>query len=163
MADHPRILPFATQSEITADDLIALWTGEGALSLEEASRRVREAVMVAVHGGRPVGVCTAYLRHNEQLRLPFWYFRAFVAAAHRTSDIAIRLTAAARDHLSARHEQGVDRRAAGVLMEVENDGLKRRFPEGYWWRVDFTFVGTNARGDHVRVHYFPGVAVQGST
>jgi hypothetical protein len=24
--------------------------------------------------------------------------------------------------------------------------------------TDFLFIGENSRGDHVRVHYFPGVA-----
>ncbi len=158
-----RILPMAGQDEVRPDDVVALWTREGVLSLEEATRRVREVLLVAVAGGRPAGVCTVYLQHSDQLRLPLWYFRTFVAAEHRRSDIAIRLLAAARDHLGARHEQGIDRRGSGVLIEVENEGLKRRFPEAYWYRVDFTFVGIGARGSHVYVHYFPGVQVQGST
>jgi hypothetical protein len=163
VADPARILPFATQDEVASADVVALWTREGALSLEEATRRVREVLLVAVADGEPAGVCTTYLQHNEQLLLPLWYFRTFVAAAHRRSDIAIKLLAASRDHLGARHAQGIDRRAAGVLIEVENEGLKQRFPEAYWHRVDFTFIGLNARGDHVYVHYFPGARVQGST
>src|SRR5215218_4181010 len=110
VADPVRIVTFATQDEVAGADVVALWTREGALSLEEATRRVREVLLVAVAGGGPVGVCTTYLGHDEQLRLPLWYFRTFVAAAHRRSDIAIRLLAATRDHLGARHAQGIDRR-----------------------------------------------------
>ncbi len=28
-----------------------------------------------------------------------------------------------------------------------------------WLPADFTFIGENAKGDHVRVHYFPGAHV----
>jgi hypothetical protein len=43
------------------------------------------------------------------------------------------------------------------VFEVENEGLKRYFPHGRWYESDVMFIGENARGAHVRVHYFPGV------
>ena len=159
MAEPVEILPFAQQREVGPDDVIALWTREGVLSLEEASRRVREVLLVAVTAREPVGVCTTYLQVDEPLRLPLWHFRVFVAPAHRRSDIGLRLLVAGRDHLRARHVAGIDRRGAGVLLEVQNPWLKQHFTEGRWPRTDFTFVGVDARGDHRRVHYFPGATV----
>jgi hypothetical protein len=40
------------------------------------------------------------------------------------------------------------------IYEVENEGLKRHFDDAL--PTDFTFLGENQRGDHVRVHYLPG-------
>jgi hypothetical protein len=52
---------------------------------------------------------------------------------------------------------GGDRRGIGLLFEVENEGLKRIFPEARWMPTDFLCIGENQRGDHVRVHHFPDV------
>jgi hypothetical protein len=50
----------------------------------------------------------------------------------------------------------LDPRGIGIIYEVENEGLKRHFPLALWLPTEFTFIGENAKGDHVRVHYFPG-------
>ena len=77
---------FADQSAVTAADVIELWVAEGVLPRAEAERRVAEAMFVAIdRDGRPIGVSTAYLRHNSQLRAELWFYRAFVApVAHRS-------------------------------------------------------------------------------
>lgn len=43
-----------------------------------------------------------------------------------------------------------------MIFEVENEGLKEYFNGALWLPLEFTFVGENERGDHVRVRYFPG-------
>lgn len=48
---------------------------------------------------------------------------------------------------------------AGVLLggrEVEKGFLKEHFDEVLWSPQDFTFIGENAGGDHLRVDYSPG-------
>jgi hypothetical protein len=120
---------------------------------------VREVQLVAVADGAPVGVCTAFPHLDDALRLPLWHLRAFVARDHRRGEIGLRLLIAGRDHLRARHAAGVDRRGVGVLLQVQNPWLKQAFTEARWPRTDFTFVGLDARGDHRRVHYFPGADV----
>jgi hypothetical protein len=152
-----RIQPFAEQDTVSAADVVGLWRREAGLSAAEAERRVAELLLVATdRQGRLAGVCTTYLRHNEQLRSEMWYFRAFVAAAARHSNIAVGLVLRGRDHLVRRFVGGEDRRAIGIIFEVENEGLKSYFSQAVWLPSDFTFIGENARGDHVRVHYFPG-------
>ena len=42
------------------------------------------------------------------------------------------------------------------IYEVGNQGLKCHFDDAL--PTDFTFLGENQRGDHVRVHYFAGCA-----
>jgi hypothetical protein len=153
---------FADQDAVGEQDLVDLWVGEGALDLERARTRLPEVLHVACdRDGRPVGVSTAYLQHNAQLGMDLWYFRAFVVAAHRRSDLALTLALEGRDHLRERFVSGADVRAAGIVYEVQNGMLRRHFTEAVWPRTDFAFVGLTARGAPVRVHFFPGARAPG--
>ena len=151
-----RIEPYAVQRAIGDDAVIAMWTAAGALSAEEASRRVREAVFVATFKGALAGVATAYLASHEQLRMPLWHGRVFVHREHRRGELAIGLAAGTLDLLRDRFVSGADTRAAGMVFEVESEILKRYLPLARWRRTGFTFVGLNPLGAHVRVVYFPG-------
>jgi hypothetical protein len=152
-----RIEAFAEQTKVDTDAIIDLWTGEGALPREEAERRVHEVLLVATDQARELAaVCTAYLQRNEQLGMDMWYVRVFTAAAHRMSGVATLLTLVARDHLQARFLSGLDTRGSGMVLEVENEYVKERFDDVIWFPLYSLYIGDNERGDHVRVHYFPG-------
>ena len=152
-----RIEPFSEQERVTGEDVVAFWTKEGALDLREAQRRVAEILLVASDRvGRPVGVSTTVLRRIDQLRADLWYARVFVGAAHRRSHLAIGLALGARDWLARRFASGEDRRAIGIVFEVESEVLKRFFPQAIWPRTEFAFIGETSTGSHVRVFYFPG-------
>jgi hypothetical protein len=163
--DHPRwrleagyrVEAFAEQDTVAAQDVIDFWTREGALDPEEAQRRVSEVVVIATDAeGRPAGVGTAFLRRNEQLRAELWYYRTFVGAEHRRSNVGVTLALTSRDHLERRFLSGEDTRAIGIIYEIENQGLRRVFPQARWPTVKFQFIGENEQGWHVRVYYFPG-------
>jgi hypothetical protein len=162
-----RIARFAEAPEVSADDVLSLWRAEGALPEAEARTRVAEVAFVGVDGaGALVAVSTAYLAPNAQLRAQVWHCRAFVAGAHRESDIATRLVRETRRHLEGRFVSGEDPRAPGILMEVENPLLKRFANQAVWARpispgVGWTFIGENQRGDHLRVYWFPGARAPG--
>jgi hypothetical protein len=157
-----RIERYADGDVVSADDVLALWKREGVVDGDEAQRRVAEVHLVAVHGGEElVGVSTAYLRHNARLGMDLWYYRAFVASAHRRSNVAVQLALSGRDDLSERFTSGVDVRGAGIVYVVENQGLKRAFNQAVWFPTLMTFIGESDRGDHVRVHYFPGATAPG--
>jgi hypothetical protein len=152
-----RIAPFAEQDAVTPDDVIALWTSEGVLPEAEARRRVDEVMLVAIDDQNQLaGVTTRYLRHNEQLRMDLWYIRAFTAQAHRKSAIATALAVRGREYLEDAFVSGRDTRAAGLIYEVENEILKRIFPNAIWKPADVLLIGENEQGAHVRVHYFAG-------
>lgn len=156
-ADY-RVEVFAGQDAVSGRDVIELWTREGVLAPAEAERRVSEVLVVASDlDGHPVGVSTTYLKHNDQLRAELWHTRVFVAGAHRRAHLAVELARTARDHLCQRFSAGEDTRGIGVLFEVESEVLKRFIPQAIWPQTKFVFIGENARGDHVRVFYFPGV------
>jgi hypothetical protein len=155
-----RLEPFAEAGEVTGEDVLALWKREGAVREPEAQRRIPEVHLVAVDKDEGVvGVSSAYLQRNEQLRADLLYYRAFVARAHRKSSLAALLAVRGRELLDQRFAAGEEKRAPGILYEVENPGLKAYFNRALWMPTDFTFIGENERGDHVRVHYFPGAVV----
>jgi hypothetical protein len=152
-----RVVPFADQDTVGPDDVVALWIDEGVLPEAEARRRVDEVMFVATDDeGGLAGVSTRYLQRNEQLRMDLWYFRAFTARAHRKSSIATSLAVLGREYLEEGFVSGRDTRASGLIYQVENEGLKRYFPNAIWKPADVLFIGENERGAHVRVHFFPG-------
>jgi hypothetical protein len=159
-APHP-IEPFGG-SGATAEDVLELWRREGVVPEQEAQRRVHEVFLVALSPEEGVvGVTTVYLQRNPQLRMDLWYCRAFVGRRHRMSSLAGALAVRARERLEERFLGGEETRAPGAVYEVENEGLKRHFNRALWLPTDFTFIGENDRGDHVRVHYFAGAEVPG--
>jgi hypothetical protein len=161
LEDPYRIVPMA-DVEGAADKVLALWAREGVVPEVEARRRIHEVHLVAVDGADGVvGVSSAYLQRSAQLAIDLWYYRAFVSKAHRRSTLAVHLALQGRDLLEGRFVNGEDTRAPGVIYEVENPGLKQYFNKALWMPTDFTFIGENDRGDHVRVHYFPGAEAPG--
>jgi hypothetical protein len=157
LGDRYRIEPLTETSIVSADDVLRLWAREGAVPEAEARQRVREVRLVATERDEGVvGVSSAYLRRNAQLRMELWHYRTFVAREHRQSSLAAQLIFGNRDLMQERFVRGEDTRAGGMVFELENEGMKRHFNKALWLPADFTFIGENDRGDHVRVHYFPG-------
>ena len=152
-----RIEEFTEQSEVTDADVIELWLSENVIPEPEALKRLPEVHLVALHEDDGlVGISSAYLRRNQQLDLDLWYYRAFVSAAHRRSNVAVNLAVSGRDLLQERFVAGRDVRGQGIIYAVENEGLKRHFDQALWLPTGFTFIGVNAKDDHIRVRYFPG-------
>jgi hypothetical protein len=152
-----RIHLFAEQHVVTEQDVLDLWATQGGLSAEEARRRLDELLLVATApDGELAGIATTFLKRHDQLRAELWHYRTLVAESHRQSNVALAMALAARDHLVQRFLSGEDERGIGIVFEIENDILKRFEPRAVWPRTGFVFVGENARGAHIRVHYFPG-------
>ena len=158
------MLLFAETDEVDDQAVIEFWAREDAMPPETARERVGEVVSVALavdEGDRLVGVSTAYLDRSQQLRAQMWHYRTFVGSEHRRSMLAIALLRGTRFHLEQQFESGPDTRAPGIMLEIENVGLREARAEAVWkadWAPDITwsFIGENQRKDHVRVYYFPG-------
>lgn len=142
---------------IDPGEVADLWIREGALGEEKARERVGDVVICAVdRDDGVVGVSTAWLQDNGHLGMRMWNYRTFVARAHRQGDIAFLLLHVTRDELAERYASGADTRASGILMEVQNEVLKRTRNRGMWETSRFAFIGEDERGAHHRVFYFPG-------
>jgi hypothetical protein len=164
LEERYRIVALDETTEISAEDVVRFWEREGAMpEPDEAHRRVEEVELVAVdRDGSVAGVSSLYLARNAQLRMDLWHYRTFVRETHRRSNLAAQLIFRNRDRLEERFVTGVDTRAGGLLFELEHEGMKAYFNKALWLPADFTFIGENEFGDHVRVHYFPGATVPSS-
>src|SRR5262245_13293555 len=158
LEDRYRILPLEEAEGVSPEDVIAFWGRERAIPAgDDPNRRVHDVHLVALERDqRVVGVSSAYLQRNAQLRMDLLYYRAFVGREHRMGTLAGTLAVKGRELLQDRYVSGADVRAAGIVYEVENEGLKRYFNKALWLPTDFTFIGETERRAHVRVHYFPG-------
>lgn len=156
-----RILPFGETTEVGPADVIGLWDCEGAVPDEdEAARRVGQVRLVATHrDDGVVGVSSLYLQRSEQLRMNLWHYRTYVAADHRMSSLAAQLIFRNRDEMEEHFVSGEDTRAPGLLFELEHQRMQHYFNKALWLPADFTFIGENEWGHHVRIHYFPGATV----
>jgi hypothetical protein len=151
-----RIEPFDSSDRELARQVVGMWTRGGALTEAQAAGRLAEVAFVAVEERRGVvAVATVRLTDGGHLRMPLWSYRTFVDPAHRESDIAFLLLHRTRAMLRSRWEAG-DARAAGMVMEVQNEMLRRARNEAVWRTTGFTFVGEDEIGAHHRVLYFPG-------
>ena len=155
MATGEQIALFAGHATVTPEHVIALWEAADVVDPEEARRRVREVLLVGTDpGGTLVAVGTVYLAWNEQLRLDLWHYRTYVDPGHRRSVLADTMADMARAHLEALWVAGLGPRSAGVVFEVESEGLRAR-TDAVWPRTRVAFVGAGD-GVDVRVRYFPG-------
>ena len=160
LEDDYRVVELAETDEVSNDDVIAFWEREGAVAGEEAQRRVNEVQLVGIEERTGIAaVSTGYLQRSSQLRMDVWYYRAFVGKAHRQKSIASYFAVQGIGHMEQRFIEGTDTRGAGVIFEIENNFLKTFLNKGQWLPSDFTFIGENERGDHIRVHYFRGAEV----
>jgi hypothetical protein len=155
------IAPLEGHPQVGPADVLDLWAAEGAISGEEAQERVGEVLLVGTVAatGQLAGVSTVRTGRSRRVGVDVHYFRTFVAAEHRKGNVAVHLLLRAYHHLEARYLSGEDTRAAGVLIEVQHEGLKQGQPHGVWPQTQFAFVGENRHGDHVRVRWFPGATV----
>jgi hypothetical protein len=146
------------ESAVSEEDILDLWKRQRVLVPEGPEQRLAEVLLVASHEPDGlVGVSSVFLKRNDQLAMDLWHFRVFVSEAHRWSNLAARLASSARDHFSARFTSGEDRRAQGMIFEVENEGLQKVKNLAVWRHTDFVFVGERPEdGAHLRVFYFPG-------
>ena len=155
-----RIEPLAGNDAVSAEDVIDLWQREGVLPGPLGRQRVHQVNLVAITGEREIaGVSTIYLQRSSQLRMELWFYRTFVASRHRHSNLAAQLIAHNRDLLERRFMSGEDTRAQGLIFGLENEGMQRHLNNAYWPYSDFTFIGEDEHGWHIRVHYFPGARV----
>lgn len=161
-----RIVRFEEAAEIGEQAILDFWTREGAMPPDADGReRLPEVTFVGLDGeDRIAGVSTVYLARDEQLRTHVWHLRGFVGEEHRRSALGILFLSENRRYLEARFVSGEDTRGAGLLMEIENPGLKAGRSEAVWgasWApgVRYTFIGENEGGDHRRIHWFPRARV----
>lgn len=138
-----------------APSVLAMWAAHpGAVPDDVAPNRVDEAVVVATdEHGEVVGVITAFVKRAEWLQLDLLALRAFVARDHRRSNVYIHLGQAVRKELNDRYVSGADRRAVGILTEMEHEA-RAMMPTAVAIGSGISFVAVRPDGALVRAEYF---------
>ena len=143
------------------EEIIRFWMQTGALEdRERAVERVEQVMFIVRHPeGGIAGVSTVFRRLHRELDNTFYFFRCFVAEEHRQYNLGVVLLVAARDFLNERYVAGSDTSAIGMMVEVENERLRRIRNQAVWPLSGFVYIGKNPRGDHLRVYYFHGARI----
>ncbi len=147
--------------EKTKNDIVQFWLNEKAILDETTAReRVDQVIMIARDTQqRIVAACTAFETYNEQLENYFYYYRTFVAASHRRSNLARSLIVEARQYFESCFAEGTNVKVIGMFVSIESEVIKRYRNEGIWPNSRFVYIGKNERGDHLRVCYFEGARI----
>ena len=134
--------------------VIEFWESNGVLPRDEAERRSAEVVFVILDPrGEPAGVSTVYSDAFRATGLPYYFYRMFIAPAHRIHGMMEHMTAMTRDFLRARNSASAQRHG-GVVVITENPklmrpGIKRRFRH-----IGFQHAGRNPAGLDIWVSEF---------
>lgn len=151
-------------TDADAEAIQAFWLREQAnVEGEAAARRVHQAVMrVVTADGELAAVSTAEVRTIPRLLQPMYYYRCFVGAAWRSHKVLRPLLCGSFDVLEdwARAHAYP---SLGVLLELENEGFGESLQRAHWRvspKVGFTFIGRSAKGQDLRVCYFPGARLK---
>ena len=136
------------------DRVIEFWDNNGILAREEAARRSGEIAFVIMDASDKVaGVSTVYSDSFRSSGDPYYFYRMYIAPAHRVYGMMEFITARTRDYLRERKVTGADR-AYGVGVITENPklmrpGIKRRFRH-----IGFQYAGKNSKGLDIWVSEF---------
>lgn len=153
-----------TLGDADADAIRAFWLREHAnVEGNDARRRAREVVMrVLTADGELAAVSTVEPRTIPRLLQPMYYYRCFVGAAWRHHKLLRPLLCHSYDVLNGWARER-DYPCLGVLLELENEGFARTLQKASWRvtpKIDFTFIGRSAKGQDLRVCYFPGARLK---
>lgn len=171
------LAPLEELAELDEQAVRDFWEHEVAISPELAERRLRELGLLAVAGADAgartlAAVSTLYPSWVGRLRSEMWQMRVLVARRHRSSGLAARIIRETRARLEGEFASGTERRAPGLLLEIENPLVRAARSQGSWEPSEdaldrapegpppvgtrYAFIGENELGHHLRVYWFEG-------
>ena len=148
--------------EQLTEELTAFWLAQGALPTREAARERAPSVAIVARdaSGQIVGVSSLFSQRWPKLLNNMLYgYRSFVVPERRRTSVALELAKRVTDVLDEEYVSGRSRECIGMVIVVENPDLARGWPLAVDPRLPHVFIGTNERGQQVRVHYFEGAKI----
>ena len=140
--------------------LSALWARDAAIAEPaQRSERAAQAVCIARDARRPDaihGIGTAVVQVLPRLRQPLYYYRQYFAPGFRGQGHAMPFFNHARQVLQDYNARLERPEALGLLLEIENPMLARRYDRACEPEANAVFIGYSPRGLQLRVSYFPG-------
>lgn len=147
-----------------AEAIRAFWQRERAIDDEaQITQRMSQVVMHACSAdGEVAGVCTALPMTPPRLGQPVYYWRTFVGARWRSTQLVMLLLKRSCALLEA-HARTSGYPCIGVLLELENTRFHDKGRMAAWWNPRFVYIGRSARGFDLRVYYFRGARLKPAT
>jgi hypothetical protein len=134
-----------------ADEVVAFWQAQNALSGSEARRRLDEVVCVLRRDGAIAGVNSVYPAEVGLVGgRRFWVYRSLLLDPAADSATMIRAAFTALD-AEFDHRPGS---AIGLCVLIADPEERRRRPEAEWSDPRMIYAGYLADGRQVRIAYF---------
>jgi hypothetical protein len=138
-------------------ELASYWIDNGAMvDASKAAERAAEVVCIARDGEQLVGVTTAYPRIVPMLRQPMYYLRMHVAEQARNAGLSIPFVKESFAEIEKQELAKEKLTCIGVILQLQNERLARRYDEAYWWQSGFVYAGISRDNQQLRVKYFEG-------
>lgn len=138
------------------DEIITLWTENGAIPLDEAERRVQEVVYIVRNSsGILAGVSTAYLQRFLPEEDLFYFMRMFIRPEDRGYlGLHRLLSRRTREHLKTFRQ--LDITPKGVVIIIENPKYLQRGNRISLEERGWTYYGQGPKGNHIWYECFDG-------
>lgn len=142
-------------------ELVDFWQRNRAMEDgERARQRAAQAVCIARDDdGALCAVGTAVVRILPRLRQPTYYYRQFFDEAQRGKGQALAFANGARQVLQAYNGSLPKPESLGMLVEVENSMLAKRYDQALEPVTGYSFIGYSPRGLVLRVSWFDGATL----
>ena len=142
-------------------ELLEFWKRNNAIGDDgRARQRASQAVCIARDDeGVVCAVGTAAVRVLPRLRQPTYYYRQFFDAAHRGKGQALAFANACRQVLQEYNASLPVPEALGMLVEVQNPMLAKRYDVAFEPVTGYSFIGYSPRGFVLRVSWFDGATL----
>lgn len=139
-------------------ELVDFWISNKAIAdaKQAAIRAQQVACLARAEDGSIAGVSTVVPRMVPRLRQPMFYYRNFIAEAHRGKALALPFLLKTKETLQAFIAAQPNAVCLGIIIELENEGLAAHRNDAHWSDAGFTFIGYSPKGLHLRVWYFEG-------
>ncbi|MEJ2761966.1 MAG: hypothetical protein P8126_10705 [Gammaproteobacteria bacterium] len=145
---------FADHDNPLRERVIEFWDNNGVLERDEAAHRSGEIVFVIMDANDEIaGVSTAY---PDSFRSPgdfYYFYRMYIAPAHRVYGMMEFITDKTRDFLHEWKDKYMDR-TSGVVIITENPKLMRPGIKRRLRHIGFQHAGKNPKGLDIWVSEF---------
>jgi hypothetical protein len=155
------VVDFPAVAAENAEAIRAFWKRESALKDDAmAGERLKQVVMHALApDGEIAGVCTAMPTMMPMLGQPMYFWRTFVGAKWRSTQLVMTLLKRSCTLLEE-HARANDYPCIGILLELENTRFKDKGRMAVWYNPRFFFIGRSQRGLDMRAYYFKGARLR---
>lgn len=125
-----------------------------------AAERATQVVLIARSpAGAIAGLTTADVVQFKQLNSNYFYlFRAAILREFRIPGLIAKMMVETRDFLEEFSELQQNG-CIGMLTFVENPSLLEHRNEAVWPASKMVYIGSDAKGRHIRVYYFKGARI----